>query len=142
MGAETPAKAITADNRTSVEYKPTDQPGFYDVKINDTTTTAAVNLDASASDVSFLNRDELATAFKNLPVKTVYPGKDDLTSVVRQTRNGTELWRKLLVGGLLLLIVESFLARRFSRRMAAGKGIGNLSRRDELLGKSGSALAA
>src|SRR5205807_867788 len=109
--ADVPLKATTVGDRASVEFKATDQLGFYELKAGETAQTLAVNLDASESDVTFLDKGALADAFKGLPVKTVFPGKDDLPSMIRQSRNGTEMWRKLLFLGLFVLLLESFLAR-------------------------------
>jgi hypothetical protein len=61
----------------------------------------------------------MKTALVNLPAR-VLPEGENLTSAIRESRVGRELWRILLVLGVATLALEGFLAWRFSQQMTAG----------------------
>ncbi len=51
------------------------------------------------------------------PVKFQYAhGSEDVETIVRRSRHGTEIWKSLIVAVLPLLFLEAFLAQRFGRR--------------------------
>jgi len=97
----------------------TDQPGFYNVEVGDTTLPIAVNLAAGESDTAPLPPEEL----EKRGVKLWQSTKEDPAAAAEQHRqmriieleNRHKLWRWLLVAGLAVLIAETWLAGRFAR---------------------------
>ena len=53
--------------------------------------------------------------------------KQGIRSAVTESRQGRELWRILLIAALVLLMMESILAGRFTRRMQ-GPAVGYSTR--------------
>jgi hypothetical protein len=109
------------DGRRAAEYAQADQPGFYEMKAGEKAppVVVGVSVDPRESDVKALAPEGLKTALVNLPVR-VLPEGENLTSAIRESRVGRELWRVLLLAGLATLALEGFLAWRFSRQMTAG----------------------
>jgi len=68
----------------------------------------------------------------------VLGASEDRTSLVAEGRAGRELWRWLMGAGLALLVVESWLARRFSKAVEAGGG-GVTGMADRVAGQRGRA---
>ena len=121
-GGGTLAVQVTErDGRRAAEYAQADQPGFYEMKAGEKSppVVVAVSVDPRESDVKALAPEGLKTALVNLPVR-VLPEGENLTSAIRESRVGRELWRVLLLAGLATLALEGFLAWRFSRQMTAG----------------------
>jgi hypothetical protein len=75
----------------------------------------AANLDTSASDLRPLSRRQFEAAFHPAAVRWVDP-HEALAAVVRDTRQGREAWRGLLLGALALMLCESGMAQLFGRR--------------------------
>lgn len=125
-GEETAVPTIRRGADVLVEVDRTELPGFYRLEGPDESSTAihlavihlAVNVDTAESAVRALAPRELQSAFGSLPVRVVSE-EDDLQAAIRESRIGRELWWELLVAALLLLLVESLLARWFSRRMTS-----------------------
>jgi hypothetical protein len=95
----------------------TDRAGLYRLSMAGRPNAGAfaVNLPETESDLAALRPEEIR--------KTVGPGTllfsrgtDDILSVVRQARKGTELWRNLIMAILPLLFLEAVLAQRWGRR--------------------------
>jgi len=121
-GGGTLAVQVTErEGRRVVEYAQADQPGFYEMKADEKSppVVVSVSVDPRESDLKTLAPEGMKTALVNLPAR-VLPEGENLTSAIRESRVGRELWRILLVLGIATLAVEGFLAWRFSRQMTAG----------------------
>ncbi|MGA2499194.1 MAG: BatA domain-containing protein [Tepidisphaeraceae bacterium] len=133
-GGESAVKVVQRDGQSIVEYAGTDTPGFYEIQApNRPPMTVAVNVDTAESNVECLTPAALELAFSGLPVRVPTAGDDLAASIVR-TRRGIELWQWLLGVGIALLLVESFLAWRFSKRLVGRSSVDVLkSNRETLL---------
>jgi len=102
-----------------VRHTGTELPGIYQIRIGKDAPPipAAVNIDATESDVACLDEAALQTVLSGLPVRLVGENQD-VADTIRVARQGRELWRVLLTVGLGVLLLESLLAQRFSRRAA------------------------
>lgn len=140
-GAEAVVNVAKQEGMPVVTYPATDAAGFYEIApVKDAPPLlAAFNIDTAESEVGTLDDQALTSALSTLPVRRLGDG-DDIGEVVRTTRQGRELWRVLLIAGLLILLLESFLAWWFSKRMNARVGVGPKSARD-LLNAPGAAAA-
>ena len=74
----------------------------------------AVSVDPGESDARSLTDKALDEALRGTKMKIV-PEKDDLGAAIRHGRVGREIWRELLFAALLLLLIEAYLSRRFTR---------------------------
>lgn len=94
-------------------------PGFYDVATEEGADllAVAVNVDPAESDIAPLAREALREAAFGLPVRIPDEG-EDIAAVIRESRIGREIWRSLMIAALALLVLESFLARMWSRNVA------------------------
>ena len=133
-GKDFPIQVTERDGQKAVTLARPEQQGFYEARYASgmPPLVAAVNMDPTESDVRSLVGTALARAFKGVPVRLVAWG-DDLESSIRQSREGYTLWRELMLLGLIFLALESFLAHRFSRRIA-GTQPRQETAREELLG--------
>jgi hypothetical protein len=141
-GANRPIQLTSREGVSVAEFGTADQTGFYEAVVPAagatpaTTITFAVNVDPSGGDVRCLQAPELSKALSGVPVGML-SADQDLGEQIRQGRVGKELWRYLMVLALVVLAVESFLARRFSRRMAAKEmSTTRAAMRDELLAET------
>jgi len=133
-GKDSPIQVTERDGQRVVTFEKPEWPGFYEARYAAGTPplVAAVNVDPTESDVKSLIGRALPAAFKGLPVRLAAWG-DDIAVAIRASRVGHELWRVLLIVGLAVLALESFLAHRFSRRIA-GAGSAREVTREDLLG--------
>ena len=75
----------------------------------------SVNVDAHESDPLRLERQQLEKLLQ--PGSTVFADKaDDLTSTFASLREGKSLWSVFLIGVLTVLILETYVANRFTAR--------------------------
>jgi len=111
-----------SEGEPAVEFAGSGMPGFCTVRAGSGPPLhVAANVDAAESDVKCLAGDALPAVFAGLNVRLVPPG-DDLLAAVKEYRIGRELWWELILAGLLILFIESYLAHRFSRRAREGSG--------------------
>lgn len=98
-------------------YGATDRAGIYRVGLGgaDNRDAFAVNRPADESDLTRLDEARIKAALGSAPVQFAHY-TDDIASVVRRSRQGTEYWRFLIVATLVLLFAEALLARTFGRR--------------------------
>ena len=139
-GAESSVKVVQREGQSIVEYAGTDLPGFYEMQPrNQPPMTVAVNVDTTESNVECLAPIAVEQAFSGLPVRVPSAGEDLAASIVR-TRRGIEMWQWLMCIGIGILLLESFLAWSFSKRMA-GRTSGELlkSNRETLLAEKAAA---
>ena len=93
--------------------------GFYDFRpeaADGPEVTVAVNADVRESDVTCLEADALRSALEEVTTAEVLAGDDGIAEAVRRGRVGRELWRHLAIAAICLLVVESIVAKRYSRR--------------------------
>ncbi len=117
-GAESVVKVAQREGQAVVEFSGNDTPGFYEIQTRgQPPMTVAVNVDTAESNVECLSPAALEQTFSGLPVRVPSAGEDLAASIVRG-RRGIELWQWLLGLGIAVLLLESFLAWLFSKRMA------------------------
>jgi hypothetical protein len=81
----------------------------------------AVNADPTESDVTIMAQAALETQLSGVPIRFLSPGVD-LPRFVRESRVGRELGVVLLVLALAAFVMQSVLARRFTKRIAGSRG--------------------
>lgn len=136
-GKDLPLQVAERDGQRLVTYSSPEQPGFCEIRYaaGIPPLVAAVNVEPAESDVRALMGSELTAALRGLPLRILGWG-EDLTLAIRAGRVGHELWRTLLILGLVFLVLEAFLARYFTRRTSARAGTLARSAREELLGET------
>ena len=120
-GTDLAVQVTDRDGRRMARYEQDDLPGFYEMTSADGGPPAvvAVNVDGRESDVKSLVGDGLTNALAGTPVRILQPG-EGMVSAIRESRVGRELWRMLMLAGLVVLALEAYLAYRFSRTLVAG----------------------
>jgi len=120
-----PDGAETAIIRGAAAFDEVDQPGVYEIRGTATPTFFAANLVAGESNTAPLELEKLEQLGVNM--KSVLSRKQELDRK-RQERD-TELesrqkiWRWLLAGVLGVLVLETFLAGRAARQIAAAEAL-------------------
>ena len=104
---------------TAAAFTGTDQPGVYEIRSGATVQRFAVNLDPNESRTAPLDAEELAQL--GLPLtrpKEASPGaaREQATLQAAEAENRQKLWRWLIVGTLGILLIETLLAGRATRR--------------------------
>jgi hypothetical protein len=99
-------------------WEHTESPGLYQFIMRrreggETTRTVAVNVDSRESDLSMATEAEVRRAMGGLPFE-YFQGLERLAEAAGETR--VELWRPVLTGIVLVLMIEQFLAWRWGRR--------------------------
>jgi hypothetical protein len=130
-GEESPLTVSQPGGKPVVTCDKVDQTEFYEIWLKEkggptprgaeTPILVAANVNPIESDVAALDANGLTGSLGNLPV-TVLPEGVALDEVIRESRVGRELWRELILLALAVLLLESFLARRFTRRMSIDEG--------------------
>jgi hypothetical protein len=117
-GQTVPIQVTETDGARTAECGPAEMTGFYELTQGERAEplAVAVNVDAFESDVRSLAPEQLRSALAQTPARLPAPGAD-LATVIKEGRRGFELWRILMIAGLVILAVESFLAWHFGRRM-------------------------
>lgn len=118
-GAESSIQVTERDGTQAIELTRPEKQGFYEVLTADgrPPLVFAANVDPTESDVKCLLPDDFAKALTGLQVR-LFAGDENVAASIREGRVGRELWRELLILGLLVLLIEAFLAHHFSRRIA------------------------
>lgn len=132
-GKDFPLQVGEREGQRVVSYARPELPGFYEVRYASglPPIVVAVNVEPAESDVRSLVGAALNKAFQGVPVRLVGWG-DDLELAVKTGRVGHELWRVLMILGLAMFALESFLAWFFSRRMTGAAA--REATKEELLG--------
>ncbi len=120
LGNDTKVDVEKQATSAAVRFAATESPGFYEIRLTKDAkpTFVAVNVRVGEeSDVTCMDEAKIKSALAGLPVRVISQATD-LGDSIRTTRQGREMWRVLLVIGLLMLLAESFLAHWFSKRMA------------------------
>ena len=115
-------KTARRDGQIVADIGTVDRAGFYDVRYaKDAGLPLAVNVDAAESDVRCLEDRAIDESLRGTKV-TIVPRSGDLTAAIRQGRIGREFWWELLLLAIVLLLVEAYLASRFTERIVADPG--------------------
>jgi len=132
-GKDSPLQVGERDGHPAISYARPALPGFYEARYASglPPIVVAVNVEPAESDVRSLVGAELARAFQGTPVRLLAWG-DDLELAIKTGRVGHELWRILMILGLAMFALESFLAYFFSLRMAGAAA--REATKEELLG--------
>jgi hypothetical protein len=103
------------EGRVHLDVENTRLPGLYRFYQGDELLgIVAVNLDNAESDFRPINTEDFENRFPNAKVIWVNEN-DDVGSMVMETRWGRELWREMIILGLLALICEMMLSRTRKR---------------------------
>ncbi len=132
-------KSTKRAGQAMAEFDSTGRPGFYEMRTtaHPSGVAVAVNVDAAESDIRSLRGEAMVQALSGLPIR-IMPEGNALAASIRESRVGLELWRPLLLAGLIVLLIEMFLARRFTRRAARREQVDQ----DSLLGGGRAVLSA
>lgn len=118
-GATRELKVSAVDGRPSCTFEP-EAEGFYALDAGDKTLSAvAVNLAAGEADIRVLPEQTLAQK-ANAVAMALIPPAANVADFVRAGRKGFELARWLLLAALGVLLLQSWLARRFTHRISEG----------------------
>jgi hypothetical protein len=133
-GQPTPIQATEVNGERVARCDPPETAGFYELKIDEKTAPlmVAANVDSTESDVRTLASEDLRTALAGQPINILEGA--DLLAEIKQGRSGLELWRMFMFAGLLVLLVEGFLAWYFSRKLGAEESALPKSAREAILG--------
>ena len=115
-------KMVAHEGRLPACVLDADQPGIYTVSGGDgqDVRAVAVNVDPAESDAKTMDAAALAAQMRGLEIALVGAG-EDLAAAVKESRSGRAISLMLLVLAIVVLLVQSFLARYFTRRMGAGQ---------------------
>ncbi len=95
----------------------TGSPGFYEVQPEGLPASAlAVNIVPSQADVKVLGSDALGSALGK--PEWVVPLDANLAEIIKQSREGLDISRTLLILALAVFLLQGFLARLFTSRMS------------------------
>lgn len=116
-GRTTLQKTTLGAEGVVLAYSGTGEAGLYRLGLagRDNADAFAVNLPAGESDLTTATAPQILAAAGPIQVQFAR-GSDDLQSVVRQSRRGTEIWRPLVITAMLLLFVEGLLSWLWGRR--------------------------
>jgi len=123
-GKDTTVKVVERDGQTVAAADSTEGTGFYVLRGEDgrdVSPPVAVNADPTESDVKIANQAALETQLSGVPIRFLSPGVD-LPLFVRESRVGRELGGALLLLALATFIIQSVLAKRFTKRIEGARG--------------------
>jgi hypothetical protein len=115
-------KTMRGDGQILADLGLMEQAGFYDVRYSkDAGLPVAVNIDPAESNIRCLDEAAIVESLQgtNISVITV---TEDLDAEIRQGRIGREIWWELMLAGIVLLLIEAYLASRFTRQVTADTG--------------------
>ena len=117
-GSKTKVRTDVASSTYTVHFDNTEQPGIYRLFDGENVVAQwAVNYDPQEIESAPVSFDELQTNLAMDHIIAVDPG-NPIDRALEETRFGTELWKWLVAIALLLLLVESILAREKSLAQA------------------------
>lgn len=112
-GQANEVQASLQDGRVVLNLERLNKLGFYRIQSGSGKPwPLAVNPDAAESDIRTSADVELAGALGELPVQLVTE-EQSIAQMVQKSRQGRELWRYLLGAALIVLLVESVVARHY-----------------------------
>ena len=117
-------KVVDRDGQNVAAAAGSDTAGFYDLRGEDggaVSPPVAVNVDPTESDVRIAGQAALETELSGIPLRFVLPDVN-LPSAIRESRVGRELGGALLLLALAVFVVQSLLAKVFTRRIEGGRG--------------------
>ncbi len=123
-GQDTTVKVVTRDGQTGAAADSSEGTGFYVLRGEDgreVSPPVAVNADPTESDVKITGQAALETQVSGVPIRFLSPGVN-LPTFVRESRVGSELGFVLLVLALAAFVMQSVLAKRFTKRIEGGRG--------------------
>jgi hypothetical protein len=110
-GFEVASELTAEEGSTRLRSAPLERTGLYRVLQDGRLRGAfAVNLDPAESDLAPAAEASLVAAFPSGRAQVLRPGSD-LARRVREARHGRELWSAFIIAALLLLALETVLAR-------------------------------
>jgi hypothetical protein len=117
-------KAVRKGDRSVIRTLQTQYPGIYTVKNGSTVLQkTAVNVDPLESAAMPADDDKIERIFDQCGVSrsNIHSATlpQDIQRTVTEVRLGTELWKPLLIAALILLLIETILARNTKRESAA-----------------------
>jgi hypothetical protein len=111
QGREVASELVSDRGASRLESAPLERPGLYRVLLaGQLRNTFAVNLDVRESDLTPVPERDMIAAFPAGRAQILRPGAD-LARRVREARYGRELWTWFVVLALLLLVIETIVAR-------------------------------
>lgn len=121
-GEQSRIDVIERDGRVVVDLKHAEHAGFYAARYakDEPEVVVAVNAPSNESDVKPIEPAALADVLAPAEIAVIEPGMD-IGGEVEAKRRGAELWGPLLIAALLVLLLESLLAKRFSNRVSRGE---------------------
>jgi hypothetical protein len=123
-GKDTTVKVVARDGQTVAAADSSEGTGVYVLRGEDgreVSPPVAVNADPTESDVKITGQAALETQVSGVPIRFLSPGVD-LPTFVRESRVGRELSFVLLMLALVAFVMQSVLAKRFSKRIEGGRG--------------------
>ena len=93
------------------------EAGFYKVKVSvqGKAMPIAVNVDTAESEIATLSESELRKNLEGLDI-TVAASDDAILSAIASNRTSKSSWRIFIIIGIILLLLESFLAEKFLKK--------------------------
>ncbi len=111
-GEVMPIEAVERGRSIALRSAPVERPGIY--RITDQNgadaALAAVNVDTRESDLALIDRADVERMFGRRPFSFLDGGRQ-VTTHVRELRQGRELWRPILLLALAVLVIEVLLSR-------------------------------
>ncbi len=112
QGIEIPINIIQTDRGPVLRTAPIPEPGFYRINAGPqeaALSAMAVNVDTRESDLRPMSAESANLVFGS--EATILAAGEELSRQVLEARHGIELWRLFLALALVLLLVESLVAR-------------------------------
>jgi hypothetical protein len=111
-GEVVPIESVERGRSIALKSPPVERPGIY--RITDQSgadaALAAVNVDTRESDLTLIDRADVEHMFGRRPFSFLDGGRQ-VTTHVRELRQGRELWRPILLLALVVLVIEVLLSR-------------------------------
>ena len=99
----------------------TDLPGIYDVvPSEEATSSMAVNVNPIEADVKVIDPTALAGKLGSVSAEVIADDAN-LTDIIKESREGMEISRTLLILAMLVFLLQGYLAKRFTRRMGGSE---------------------
>ncbi len=99
----------------------TELPGTYDVvSSEESVSSVAVNVNPIEADVKVMAPAALLEKLGGLSTEVI-PDDANLAAVIKESREGKEISRTLLILAVLVFLLQGYLARRFTRRTSGAQ---------------------
>ena len=116
-------KVVERDGQRVAAVNFSGAAGFYELRAEDGTELSppvAVNVDRVEADVKIAGRQALETHLSDIPLRLVPPDAH-MPLIIEESRVGRELSGALLLLALAALVVQSLLAKKFTKRIEGGR---------------------